>query len=189
MASDDLASLAQRAVNGDVRALSELLEELAPLVVRTSRLVVGPGSTAAEEAAQDALADLTRGIGTLRDPSAVIAWAGRIAARRALRAARFERLRRQRETELGSRVAVEDVADRRTALAIAFDQLPRRQRAVAVLRLYLGLTEEETAAALGISVGAVKSQLHAARRRLSASLEQAGFAPSVQPVTTTEGTP
>jgi RNA polymerase sigma factor (sigma-70 family) len=36
--------------------------------------------------------------------------------------------------------------------------LPRRHRAVVVLRYYEDLSESETAAALGISTGTVKSQ-------------------------------
>ncbi len=52
----------------------------------------------------------------------------------------------------------------------AFDALPPRQRATAVLRLYVGLTEQETADALGCSVGTVKHQLHDARRALAAHL-------------------
>ena len=49
----------------------------------------------------------------------------------------------------------------------AFDNLPPRQRATAVLRLYVGLTEQETAEALGCSVGTVKHQLHDARHALT----------------------
>jgi DNA-directed RNA polymerase specialized sigma24 family protein len=53
----------------------------------------------------------------------------------------------------------------------AFDRLPPGQRATAVLRLYVGLSEQETAEALGCSVGAVKHQLHDARRSLCAYLD------------------
>ena len=48
--------------------------------------------------------------------------------------------------------------DERDALWRALGTLPRRQRAVVVLRYYEDLSEAETAAALGISRGTVKSQ-------------------------------
>jgi RNA polymerase sigma-70 factor (sigma-E family) len=50
-----------------------------------------------------------------------------------------------------------DLAVRQDVLA-ALARLPRGQRAVVVLRFYDDLTETQTAAALGISVGTVKSQ-------------------------------
>jgi RNA polymerase sigma-70 factor (sigma-E family) len=46
----------------------------------------------------------------------------------------------------------------RDALWRALGTLPRRQRAVVVLRYYEDLSEADTAAALGISTGTVKSQ-------------------------------
>jgi RNA polymerase sigma-70 factor (sigma-E family) len=49
-------------------------------------------------------------------------------------------------------------SDHRDALMRALASLPRRQRAVVVLRYYEGLSEVETAEALGCSVGTVKSQ-------------------------------
>lgn len=52
---------------------------------------------------------------------------------------------------------------------IALAALPRGQRAVVVLRYYDDLTEVETAAALGISVGTVKSQTARALAALRAS--------------------
>jgi RNA polymerase sigma-70 factor (sigma-E family) len=48
--------------------------------------------------------------------------------------------------------------DDRDALWRALGALPRRQRAVVVLRYYEDLSEAETATALGVSVGTVKSQ-------------------------------
>jgi RNA polymerase sigma-70 factor, ECF subfamily len=188
MDGEELAGVARRAVAGDPAALARLLDELEPLVVRTTRLIVGPGSGQAEDAAQEALVDLARGIAQLRDPDAVLAWAGRISTRRALRAARWERLRRARERDLPEQLAAPpaDVA-RRVALGRAFDRLPPRRRATAVLRLYLGLSEAETAAVLETSVGAVKSQLHDARVQLTQSLRESGVAPATSAALTQEG--
>jgi RNA polymerase sigma-70 factor (sigma-E family) len=53
---------------------------------------------------------------------------------------------------------VADDADLRETVRRALAQLPRRQRAVVVLRHFDDLTEAQTAAALGITVGTVKSQ-------------------------------
>jgi RNA polymerase sigma factor (sigma-70 family) len=57
-------------------------------------------------------------------------------------------------------------ADLTRTLAAWFSQLPRQQRAVAGLRLIADLSEVETAEVLGLSLGAVKSQLNAARKTL-----------------------
>ena len=72
------------------------------------------------------------------------------------------------------------LAGRAYALKAAFDRLPPRLRATAVLRLQAGLTEDETAAVLQCSVGTVKSNLHDARRQLTRVLAEAGYAPAVK---------
>lgn len=75
-------------------------------------------------------------------------------------------------------VPVADVPDRtvdapdvaaRDALARALATLTRGQRACVVLRHYLDLSEADTAAALGCSVGTVKSQTSRALARLRES--------------------
>jgi RNA polymerase sigma factor (sigma-70 family) len=154
---------------------------LRPLVVRTVRLVVGSGSWVAEDAAQEALLDISRGISKLRDPTVVRTWALRVAIRRALKVARRERLLRVRNSpRIEQRQEPARSEGREAALKQAFDTLPPRMRATAVLRLQAGLSEDETAGALGCSVGAVKSNLHDARTRLTHLLSEAGYAPTVQ---------
>lgn len=54
----------------------------------------------------------------------------------------------------------------RLDLAAALARLPKRQRAVVVLRFYADLSEAETAAAMGCTVGTVKSQSSAALAKL-----------------------
>ncbi|HXV35119.1 MAG TPA: sigma-70 family RNA polymerase sigma factor [Gaiellaceae bacterium] len=183
METDVLPALARAASGGDPLALDRLLAELEPLVVRATRLVVGAGSWEAEDAAQEALLDIARSIGTLREPEAVRTWALRVASARALKHARRERLRLRRRAqlppELSGRPAEPD--ERTAALKEEFDRLPPRVRAAAVLRLHAGLSEQETAAVLGCSPGTVKSSVHTARRRLADRLRARGFAPPTLP--------
>lgn len=53
----------------------------------------------------------------------------------------------------------------------ALGELDVPQRSVVVCRFYLGLSELETAQALGIRPGTVKSRLHRALRRLEVRLD------------------
>ncbi len=181
----DIVDLARRASAGESAAADELMRELEPLVVRTVRLVVGSGSRAAEDAAQDALLDIDGGIHSLRDPRAVKAWALRVATRRALKVSRRERLLSLRRAHnLDPELLAESgepETGRSAAIKAAFDLLPPRLRATAVLRLYVGLSEDETAEVLGCSLGTVKSNLHDARRRLSGALRERGFEPTTMP--------
>jgi RNA polymerase sigma-70 factor (ECF subfamily) len=172
------ASLVRRASAGDSAALNQLLTDLRPLIVQVARLIVGSGSWAAEDAAQEALLDVSRGISRLREPAAVRGWALRIAAHRALKVARKERLWRVRSAVSPTETQERALTDgREAALKQAFDRLPLRIRATAVLRLHAGLSEDETAQALGCSVGTVKSNLHDARTRLTQLITEAGYAP------------
>jgi RNA polymerase sigma-70 factor (sigma-E family) len=65
-------------------------------------------------------------------------------------------------------VAQDDMArvDQRTLLAAALVRLPRRQRAVVVLRYWEDLSEAEVAETLGCSAGTVKSQAAKALSKL-----------------------
>jgi RNA polymerase sigma factor (sigma-70 family) len=170
--SGELAALARAARRGDRSALEAFLAQVEPIVVRAVRLIVGSGSAAAEDAAQEALLDIARAITRLEDPERSVAWAMRIATRRALRASRRPRWssRRAGDEELERAISPAPAPGRLLEIRDAFAALPPRQRAIAVLRIHVGLSEAETAAALGCSIGTVKSTLHAARRRLQEQL-------------------
>jgi RNA polymerase sigma factor (sigma-70 family) len=106
-----------------------------------------------------------------------------VAMRRAIKVARRERLLRLRNAPRVNRLHERGLAlsdERKSALKEAFDTLPTRLRATTVLRLHTGLSEEETAEALGCSVGTVKSNLHDARKRLTQLLSEAGHAPTLE---------
>jgi RNA polymerase sigma factor (sigma-70 family) len=63
----------------------------------------------------------------------------------------------------------------------ALARLPARKRACVVLRFYLDLSEADTAAALGVSVGTVKSQTAKALRRLQRLLGEPATVPVPRP--------
>jgi len=62
--------------------------------------------------------------------------------------------------------------DERMALRAGLNQLTVKQRAVLVLRYYEDLPEQQVAELLGVTVGTVKSQTHAALARLRARLPE-----------------
>jgi RNA polymerase sigma-70 factor (sigma-E family) len=73
------------------------------------------------------------------------------------------------EVEDGPAPGDEGAAERRMVLDRALAALTPRQRATVVLRYYDDQSERDTADALGVSVGTVKSQTHLALRRLRES--------------------
>jgi RNA polymerase sigma-70 factor (sigma-E family) len=87
--------------------------------------------------------------------------------------------------ELPENPAAEEmsVVEDRLGLWPALGRLPRRQRAVIVLRYFEDLTEAQVATELGITVGTVKSQ---ASKALSALRSDAGVA-TKQPLAVSEG--
>ena len=88
----------------------------------------------------------------------------------------WRRTRRERlvaETPEGS---YDEPRGRDDELWAALANLPPRQRAVVVLRFYEDLTEADTAAALGCTVGTVKSQTWKALARLRTRVTRADLA-------------
>lgn len=91
---------------------------------------------------------------------------------------RFRRLALERREagrrhgdDRGARSADEGIADRDEVLR-ALATLPVQQRTAVVLRYYTELSQAETAAAMGVAVGTVKSCVSRGLRRLRALLEE-----------------
>lgn len=82
------------------------------------------------------------------------------------------RKRRVHEVALGDRELQIPVHEEWAGAPIGLDLLTRRERAVVVLRFHLDLSEQETAAMLGIAVGTVKSTSHRALGRLRRAFVQ-----------------
>jgi RNA polymerase sigma factor (sigma-70 family) len=146
------------AQQGDALALDRLLDELAPYVRRLCGRIA---PAAADDATQEALLAVFRGLPSLRAPEAIMTWVRSVTVRTAIRLARQHDLEIPAEGTLMCRYAssLEGLADIDDALA----RLPVSQRVVLVLRTREGLSEQEIATTLGIPTGTVKSRLHRAR--------------------------
>jgi RNA polymerase sigma-70 factor (sigma-E family) len=130
----------------------------------------------AEELTQDAFVGLHERWGRLRDPQRAVAYLRQSVVNRARSALRHRSvvdrfLRRQPEpTTVPSAEATAIDAHEHAVVLSAVRLLPTRQREALVLRYYLDLSEAQTAEAMGLSEGAVKSHtfraLTALRRHL-----------------------
>ncbi len=180
--SDERARLVRTAQAGDRRALSQLLARLGPAMLGTARRILGPsispGGSDAEDAVQEAMVDLVRGLGNLERPDRVEAYAVRVAARRAIRT-------RRRLTPQGVDDAVDEraatlesadahVARRRRAAALLalLDELPEAQAEALYLRVALGYSLDEVATTMGVPSNTVRSRVRLAREAIRRKLDK-----------------
>jgi RNA polymerase sigma-70 factor, ECF subfamily len=143
----------------------------------------------ARDALQDAFVSAFRAIGTFDGGSRLITWLHRITVNASLM--KLRRTRRRPEVALEELLPVFD-SDARHALEVqdwndaerailrgearsqvraCIERLPIGYRSVLILRDVEELSTEETARALGLAEGAVKTRLHRARQALRALLE------------------
>jgi RNA polymerase sigma factor (sigma-70 family) len=170
--------LVERACRGDPAAFGELVLAYQSLAFRTAFMIAGNAADA-EEAAQDAFVKAQRALGRFRRGEPFRPWLLAIVAN----VARNHRRARGRRAALAVRAAAEAGApheapeeaalatERRERLLAAVERLRDDDRDVLACRYFLELSEEETAAALGIARGTVKSRTHRALSRLQGELE------------------
>jgi RNA polymerase sigma-70 factor (sigma-E family) len=148
-----------------------------PALLRTAYLLTGDAH-AAEDLVQTVLARLYLAWERIRDREHVDAYARRALVNEHRSAWRRPFRRREVVTDRPPEHGVAHEFDDRHDVLWAFVcSLPPRQRAVVVLRYYEELSEAETADALGISVGTVKSQ---ASRALAALRDRLPEHPELQ---------
>ena len=169
--------LVERACRGDPAAFEELVLAYQSLAFRTAFVIVGDAADA-EEAAQDGFVKAHRALGRFRRGEPFRPWLLAIVANEA----RNRRRARGRRTALALRAAAEPGAagddpeeaalatERRQGLLQALERLRDEDRDVLACRYFLELSEDETAAALGIARGTVKSRTHRALSRLEGEL-------------------
>lgn len=179
IAERDDRELVRRASAGDGAAFEQLIELHGRRTYRMLVRVVGD-PTEAEDVLQEAFLKAWRALPRFRGDAQFATWFYRIAVNEANR--RFARERRRRALPLEETLAeVPDLAAGPAALAESselqelvgrcIDELPPQYRAAVVLRDIEGLTNEEAAAALGLTVRNLKSRLHRGRMGIRRMLE------------------
>jgi RNA polymerase sigma-70 factor (ECF subfamily) len=170
--------LVERAKRGDKAAYEELVRAHQGIAFRTAYLVAGTAAEA-EDAAQDAFVKAYRALGRFRRGAPFRPWLLQIVANEA----RNRRRSSGRRAGLALRVAAEGssggaapspegalvAGEDRERLLAAVNELREEERLVIACRYFLELSEEETAAALGVPVGTVKSRNARALARLRES--------------------
>jgi RNA polymerase sigma-70 factor, ECF subfamily len=172
-----LVELAQR---GDKDAYDALARAVAPRLYRVAHRIVRDVD-AAQDATQLGLVAIWRELPRLRDPDKFDSWAYQLIVRQCLMELRSRRRRLSVVPELRMEARAghaepsraddsRRIADR-DELERAFRMLTEEQRAVVVLRHYVGLSVAESAEVLGVPTGTAASRLHYATRALRAALE------------------
>jgi RNA polymerase sigma factor (sigma-70 family) len=178
----DEAEIVQRAQRGDAHAYEELVQRYTQMAFRCAYLVTGSAAEA-EDAAQDAFVKAYQALPRFRPEGSFRPWLLRIVGNEARNRRRADRRRAALELRLAegmrrgsgdrSPEAEAEAAEERRALLHALNGMAQDDREVIGCRYLLQLSVEETAAALAVPEGTVKSRLARALGRLRESMEPA----------------
>jgi RNA polymerase sigma factor (sigma-70 family) len=177
----DETELIERSRRGDTVAYEALVRTHGGIAFRTAYLLCGNAADA-EEAAQDGFVKAFRALGRFRSGSPFRPWLLTIVANEARNRTRTAArraalvLRAADEARPGDAVPSPEAAllsdERRAELLAAVNALRPEERDVVACRYFLDLSEEETAAALDLRLGTVKSRTARALARLRGEVER-----------------
>jgi RNA polymerase sigma-70 factor (ECF subfamily) len=171
--TDDV-HLVRAAQLGDLYAFEELVRRHRTRVYRVAvRMLASPAD--AEDAAQDAFLQCWSALPGFRAESSFPTWLVQIVINRCLNMLRSRRAEPLEERHEARAVRLTEVVEARAelkALQVALGGLPPEQRAPLVLRELEGLSYEEIASVLEVTVSAVKGRIHRARLGLVVAMRQ-----------------
>ena len=177
----DESTLVARARRGEAAAYEELVRMHQAIAFRVALVNAGDRADA-EEAVQDGFVKAYHALGRFREGAPFRPWLLRIVANEARNRRRSAGRRAGMTLRVAGAATSGDAAsspeaavldrERRTELLDAIGRLDDRDRDVLVHRFLVGLDEQETAEALGIRRGTVKSRTSRALDRLRAELPE-----------------
>ena len=167
----DLIEAAQR---GDQAAFVDLVKSRGDRLFAIAHRILRDVGWA-EDALQDAMVIAWRDLPSLRDPARFDAWMHRLLTNVCIAQAGRERRRiaNLRVVPLDGAAAPDEllgIADR-DQLDRAFRRLVPEERAVLVLRYFVGYEPSEIAEVLGVPGGTIRSRLHHAIRAMRAAID------------------
>lgn len=165
--------LLEQARSGDLDAFAELMRAFERRIHAVCYRLLDDARDV-DEAVQDTFVQAWRNLERFRGDSSPYTWLYRIAVNEALMRRRRKTLPTSElhETTLASAEDAFAAADARAFLIERLRALPIEYRAAVVLRDVEGLSNEEVAEALSITLAAAKSRIHRGRMQLRAELEQ-----------------
>ena len=171
--TDDV-HLVRTAQLGDLYAFEELVRRHRTRIYSVAlRMLANPAD--AEDAAQDAFLQCWSALPRFRAESSFSTWLVQIVTNRCLNMLRSQRAEAFAERNDSRAARLSEVVERRAeleALEAALVGLTPEQRAPLVLREFEGLSYEEIAYVLEVTVPAVKGRIHRARLELIAAMRQ-----------------
>jgi RNA polymerase sigma factor (sigma-70 family) len=176
--------LSRYASRRDPEAFAGLVHQFGPMVLGACRRVLGP-TPDADDAFQAVFLALARQAGSFRDARALPAWLHRVAIRTSRKALSA---RRAIEPTPADATEPADPADpfagvawrdARRVLDEEIDALAEKLRGPVVLCWLDGLTQDEAAGKLGLSLNTLKRRLDAGRALLRSRLTRRGLAPAL----------
>jgi RNA polymerase sigma-70 factor (ECF subfamily) len=164
--------LLERARDGDLDAFAEFVRHFERRI-RTVLFRILDDSRDVEEATQDTFVQAWRNLDRFRGDAAPFTWLYRIATNEALQRRRRSRLETVElsDEHTAWRDFSFEAGELRAVLVAHIRALPFEYRAPLVLRDLEGLSNEEVAEALDLTLAAAKSRIHRARMTLRARLD------------------
>lgn len=176
-----LDALAKAAVGGDMEATGRLLKAVAPAMMRAARALMGASHPDVDDVVQQSLIGLVQAMPAFRGDCSPTHYATRIVARIAVAARHRAKRRGDRNDEsveltaipgmsapLADHVAAER---RRSAVRGLLERLPEEQAETLALRVALGFSLSEVAAATSVPLNTVRSRIRLAKEALRKRIE------------------
>ena len=161
----------------DPACVRQFLEAVAPSVRKVCRAVLGSSHADLEDIIQECLIEILRALPKYRFEGTIVHYTNRIALRSAIAARKRGRSQEQRARALAEQESANILSGMQDTLPDLWflrgiiDELSTVQAEVVVMRMVLGYSVEEIAAATQVSVNTSKSRLRVAKEYLRRRLD------------------